>query len=91
MLVYEMEMEFDLQLSLKSINQLMNNMGMGGKLVSSGHVFTINQTIPFVPDEAYLEKVCNVVKDHYNKEGELEVVSCTFKGYKKFIERKVEE
>lgn len=91
MVLYEMEMEFELELSLKSINNFMNDMGMDGKLVSGGHIFTISQTIPFVPDEAYLEKVIDVIKKHYNKDRELEVVSCTFKGYKKFIEKKIEE
>lgn len=87
---YDMEMEFELELSLKSVNNFINDMGLGGKLVTKGNIFTINQTIPFIPDEAYFEKISNIIKDYYNKDGELEVVSCVFKGYKKFIEKEIE-
>lgn len=90
MILYEMQMEFELQLSLKTVNKFMNDMGMDGKMVSGGHIFTIDQTIPFIPDDEYLEKVCNVIKNSFNKDSELEVVSCNFKGYTKFLEKKVE-
>ena len=89
MKVYEMEMEFELGLGLKGINDFMHNFGFDEKLCASGNVLSIKQTIPFIPDESYLETVAQTIKKHYQN-SEFEVVECKFKGYKKFLEKEIQ-
>lgn len=89
--VYDMEMEFELQVGLKSINNFMNNMGFEGKTSVGGQILTIKQTLLFVPDNDYIKNIQNTVIKHFaESNSDLDVVDCTFRGYKKFLEREVE-
>jgi hypothetical protein len=91
MKMYEMEMEFELVVGLKSINNIMMNMyGFEDKACISGQMLTLKQTVPFVPTEAYLKEFADIIKKEYQTD-ELETLDCKFKGYKKFIEVEVEE
>lgn len=82
MKVYEMIMEFELTVGLKNTNDYTNKVGVC-------YSITLEQTIPFIPDEAYLKKVENIIRENYEK-GSVGVLECKFKGYKKFLEKEVE-
>lgn len=89
--VYDMIMEFELTVGLKSVNNFMNEMGFDGKTCVTGPTLTVTQTLPVVPDADYIKKVENAVVEHYKKsDSDLDVTNCVFKGYKKFLEREVE-
>lgn len=90
MKVYEMEMEFAVVVGLKDLNDIMNSYGFSGRTGVSGYTLTLTQTIPFIPDEAYLKKVENVIKTKYQANN-LEILDCKFKGYKKFLEKEIAE
>lgn len=89
MKVYEMEMEFEVVIGLKEINNLMSSFGFNEKACARGNFISIKQTVPFVPDNDYLEKVSNVIKEGYNND-KLEILECRFVGYKKFLEKEVD-
>ena len=89
MKVYEMEMEFEVAVGLKDFNDIMNRCGMDGRVGVTGYALTVTQTVPFIPDEAYLEIVASVIKEKYQTDN-LEILECKFKGYKKFLEKEVE-
>ena len=63
MKVYEMEMEFEVTVGLKEINDFMNLMGFEEKAVLTDQIMTLKQTIPFIPDEVYLRKVEGIIPD----------------------------
>lgn len=90
MKVYEMEMEFDVVVGLKDLNDIMNNYGFSGRTGVSGYTLTLSQTIPFIPDEVYLKKVANILKTKYQTNN-LEILDCNFRGYKKFLEKEIPE
>lgn len=87
--VYEMEMEFGLTVGIKEINKVMNSMGFDETLGVSGPVLTIKQTLAVVPNEEYINQVCDAIKNHFETSN-LNVLKCTFKGYKKFLEKEIE-
>ena len=90
MKVYEMEIEFEVVVGLKEINDFMNAIWFEEKTGVSGQSIILKQTIPFVPNEEYLKKVANIIKEKYETE-KLEILDCKFKGYKKFLEKEIEE
>ena len=85
--VYDMEMQFELTLGIRSVNDLLNNMGLAEKLVANGNVLTVTQTLPVVPDEEYIATVEAAIKKAYTNE-KSECVKCEFIGYKKLLARK---
>lgn len=85
MKMYKMEMEFEVVVGLKEINEFMNYMGFPEKTGIGGQTITLTQTIPFIPDEEYIEKVENIIKEKYQTE-KLEILDCKFKGYKSLLE-----
>lgn len=90
MKVYEMEMEFELFVGLKEINDFMELMGFEEKTGVPGCTLIVSQTLPFIPNEEYLRKVEGIIRDHYGNE-KVEVLDCKFKGYKKFLEKEIKE
>lgn len=68
MKVYEMEMEFELFVGLKEINDFMGIMGFEEKMGVPGCTLTVSQTLPFIPNEEYLRKVEEIIRDHYGNE-----------------------
>ena len=66
--VYEMEMIFELTLGLKDIDEFMSNIGIHETLATKGTNVTIKQTIAFIPNEDYIHKVENVIKENYSKD-----------------------
>lgn len=85
MKMYKMEMEFEVVVGLKEINEFMKYMGFPGNTRIGGQTITLTQTIPFIPNEAYIEKVENIIKEKYQTE-ELEILDCKFNGYKSLLE-----
>lgn len=79
MKVYEMEMEFEVTVGLKEINDFMNLMGFEEKATLTGQIMTLKQTIPFIPDEVYLRKVEGIIHEHYETE-KFDIIDCKFKG-----------
>lgn len=90
MKVYEMELEFEVVLGLKEINDFMNAMGFEEKAAIVNQTLTLKQTISFIPNEEYLRKVEKIIKDKYQTD-KFEILDCKFKGYKKFLEKNIEE
>lgn len=86
---YEMEMEFELKIGLKDVNDFMHKMGFQESLCATGPVMTIKQTVLFVPNEEYIQTVEETIKKHYETKN-LNVISCKFIGYKKFLEKEIE-
>jgi len=87
--VYDMEMQFELTLGIRSINDLLSNMGLAEKLVVNGNVLTVKQTLPVIPNEEYIVAVEEAIKNAYINE-KSECAQCKFIGYKSFLEREIE-
>jgi len=85
MKMYKMEMEFKVVVGLKEINEFMKYMGFSGNTGIGGQTITLTQTIPFIPNEEYIKKVENIIKEKYQTE-ELEILDCKFNGYKSLLE-----
>lgn len=90
MKVYEMEMEFECTVGLNDINNFMGGFGFNEKFGVNGPILTLKQTLPFIPNDEYIQKVENILREHYRTE-KIEILSCKFKGYKKFLEREIPE
>lgn len=89
--VYEMEMEFELTIGIRSVNDFMNQMGFAERTYVTGPILTIKQTLPTVPTQEYIETIQETVKNHFKESNsDLEVADCVFKGYKKFFEKEIE-
>ena len=86
--VYDMEMQFELTLSIRRINDLLGSMGLAEKLVTNGNVLTVTQTLPVIPNEEYIVAVEEAIKNAYTNE-KSECVKCKFIGYKSFLEREI--
>ena len=86
MKAYEMEMLFTATIGLKSINNMLRQMGDPGKLqIKDALNISIKQVLPCIPDDEYIHKVEQVIIDHYETD-EIEVLSCKFTGYKSIKE-----
>ena len=90
MKMYEMQMEFEVVLGLKEINHIMNMMGVSEKTGISGQSIVLTQTISFIPNEEYIHKVEDIIRENY-KTDQFEILKCKFKGYKKFLEIEIDE
>lgn len=91
MKVYEMIMEFEITVGLKDLNDLLCRVGgPGEKIGVAGYSLTLTQTIPFVPNDEYINKVTAIIKEKY-KPNNLEILECRFNGYKKFLEKEVDD
>ena len=89
MKMYEMELEFEVVLGLKEINDFMNLMGFEEKAAIVNQTLTLKQTISFIPNKEYIRKVEKIIKDEYQTD-KFEILNCKFKGYKKLLEKNVE-
>lgn len=87
--LYEMVMEFDVTLGLKEFNSVMELFGYHEKSGITGQIITLSQTIPFIPNEEYIHKVENILKDKYETK-KFNILECHFRGYKKLIEKEVD-
>lgn len=90
MKMYEVEMEFEVVVGLKELNKFMEIMGFSEKTGINGQTMVLKQTIPFIPNEEYITKVENILRNKYQTET-LELLDCKFKGYKKFLEIDVDD
>lgn len=89
--VYEMEMEFELTVGLRSVNDFMNQMGFAERTYVNGPILTLKQTLAIVPTKEYIKTIEETVKNHFKESNtELEIVDCHFKGYKSFFEKEIE-
>lgn len=87
--LYEMVMEFDVTLGLKEFNSVMELFGYHEKSGITGQTITLSQTIPFIPNEEYIHKVENILKDKYETK-KFNILECHFRGYKKLIEKEID-
>lgn len=89
--VYEMEMEFELTVGLRSVNDFMNQMGFPERTYTKGPILTLKQTLAIVPTKEYIKTIEETVRNHFKESNtELEIVDCNFKGYKSFFEKEIE-
>ena len=83
--LYNMEMKFELFMGLKKTDPLMDLLGYNAGTEIAKQTVTISQTLPFIPDEEYIEKVKGVLIEGYETDS-LIVIKCEFKGYSKLLE-----
>lgn len=84
-------MEFDVTVGLQSLNNILSEIsGNNEKLGVRGYTLSLKQTVPFIPDEGYIEKVQEIIKEKY-KVRNLEILECRLKGYKSFLEKEIDE
>lgn len=90
MKVYEMEIKFDATVEMTSMASFLKLMDTSPSLAQMENIpIILTQTIPFVPDEEYLNKICDILVEKYKVNG-FKVVKCEFGGYNKFIEKEIE-
>lgn len=88
---YEMEMLFSVSVGFKEINDFMAQMGFHDELqLKDAVTVSVKQVLPTVPDDDYLRKVADVIKDSY-KTKEVTATECRFTGYKYLREITVKE
>lgn len=86
--LYEMEMIFSASVGFKEINDIMSQMGCNDKLqIKDALKFSIKQVLPAIPDEEYLQKVADVIKEEYQN-GQYNITECHFEGYKYLREKR---
>lgn len=79
-------MDFELSLGFKKVDPLMDLLGYKTNKEFATQMLTITQTIPFIPNEEYIQKV----KDALVKKCETNdicVLECKFKGYRSKFKR----
>ena len=88
---YEMEMCFSVSVGLQEFNDFMALMGFTDELmIPNAITVSVKQVLPTVPDDDYLRKVADVIKDSY-KTKEVTATECRFTGYKYLREITVKE
>lgn len=87
--MYKMKMRFNLTLADVKLNDLLSSCGMNGTICIPGTILNISQTLPFIPDDLYIDKVCEIIKTKYKTENYI-IVKVEFDGYDEFIAKEVE-
>lgn len=88
---YEMEMVFSVSVELRQINDFMAQMGIDDKIqIRDAVSVSLKQVLPIIPDDDYLRKVADVIKDTY-KTRDIAATKCRFTGYKYIREITVKE
>lgn len=88
---YEMEMVFSVSVGLNQINDIMAQMGCDDKLhIRDAVAVSVKQVLPSVPDDAYIQKIADVIKETY-KNSEFTATECHFKYYKYLREITIKE
>lgn len=78
---YEMKMLFSASVGLREINDILWQTGCNDTLqVKDAISVSIEQTVPFVPSEEYLQKVAEAIKDNYSTR-DINITECHFTGY----------
>ena len=86
--MYQIAMVFAVTRRDKAFSDFMKQDGGAdpySPLLSFTQEVVIKETLPFVPDEAYLGKVKDILVKGLSTDG-YEVSDCEFKGYKYFID-----
>lgn len=90
MKLYEMEMEFSATVALKEINGMLEACGLNERLqLKDAMKVSIKQKISWIPDDDYLRKVAELIRDNYETE-KITLTECRFAGYKYFREIETE-
>lgn len=91
MTLYKCEMMFSVSFGFKTVNDILSQCGYDEQLhIKDAGTFTVTQVLPEIPDEEYLRKVADIIKDNYETK-ELNVIECHFAGYKNIRMVKPEE
>lgn len=84
---YRIEMNFKCFFGIKEMNNFLREVGGLGKDAGYGieRILTITQTMLDIPDEEYLEKVAEIIKDVWNKDknSKQEILSSKFESFGK--------
>lgn len=81
-ILYEMCLLFDLDISLKSMNDILKQCGFSEKPIAQNAMeVTMTQTLPFIPDDDVIKKYEDVIKQNYETDS-LICENCKFKGFK---------
>lgn len=82
MALYEVEMMFTASVGLKRINGILRECGCDEVLqVKDAFTFTVKQVLVEMPDEEYLKKVADIIKENYETK-DINIISCHFSGYR---------
>ena len=85
MKMYEMEMKFNATVELVDMGDFLKTFDIPLKANLENVPIVLKQTVPFIPNDEYIEKVCNILIEKY-KVKNFKVVDCVFDGYSKLIE-----
>jgi len=90
MKMYEMELEFSLDLGLKEINDFAAMFGIQEKMVlKDARQMTLKQTVPFIPDDKIIQKYIDTIKEAEFEKFTIE--DCRFVGFKRIKEIEIKE
>ena len=79
---YEMEMIFSASVGFKQLNNMLKQCYFDERVqVKDALSISIRQVLPVIPDEAYLSKVAEIIKENYETD-DLNIIECHFTGYK---------
>lgn len=79
--LYKMSMRFTLHMQLKVLEDVITGCGIKNGLTST-QTATIEQTVPFIPDDETIETYKNIIKENYNHpDNKIEIQNVTFDGY----------
>ena len=87
--VYDMELDFDIMICDRQLNNLLESCGVDGKLGFEGFELKLTQTLDVIPSPETIEKYEEVICEKYKTE-KMEIVKCNFKGFSKIIPREIE-
>lgn len=81
MTAYKMAIVFALDISLKELNRITEQIDGGRLVLNNAKEVIIEQTVGFVPSELHLKQYANVIRDAINKNGRLHVENVRFVRY----------
>ena len=82
--LYDMEIIFSLDVGLKSVDNILQECGFM-EMPTSTRTHVLSQVVPFIPDEELLKRYARIIKETFEKNGEISCRSVRFAGYRKLL------
>lgn len=84
--MYEIEMVFSASVGFKTINDILRQTGCNDTLqIKDAITISVKQTLPTIPNEEYLRKVADILKNNYETK-DYNITECHFTGYRNIRE-----
>lgn len=88
--LYKMKLNFAIDIGIKSLDRVLCECGFSERPTLKNAInYTIEQTVPFIPDKETIQTYCNIIKKE--KQNSINIRSAVFTGYEYLYPVKPEE